>query len=109
LVCPLSAPTGAGETTSMRALTAMARRSVPRPDRGGSLRKAVDVAVREGVGTRWSAIAHQLAPVKARGGMFAHLCKDLVDSETLRSLADARPVNLGHCRNYATLSPTVPF
>ena len=130
LVCPLSAPAGAGKTTSMRALAKAAHHR----SRGTVLLlaptgKAVDVAVREGAGdhgytiakalhmlrnnslplTRWTLViideagmvgtdelrqlltattaagaktvlvgdAHQLAPVKARGGMFAQLCTDL--------------------------------
>lgn len=130
LVQPLSAPAGAGKTTSMRALRAAAHRRhsatvlVLAPTG-----KAVDVAVREGVGDKGLTIAkalrslrdgtlslgsatvvvvdeaamvgtgdlhqllrattaagtktvlvgdaHQLAPVKARGGMFAQLCADL--------------------------------
>jgi conjugative relaxase-like TrwC/TraI family protein len=130
LVQPLSAPAGAGKTTSMRALRAAARRRF----HGTTLvlaptGKAVDVAVREGAGDQGHTIAkalqllrdkklelgphtlvivdeaamvgtgdlrqlltattaagaktvlvgdeHQLAPVKARGGMFAQLCTDL--------------------------------
>ncbi len=127
LVCPLSAPAGAGKTTSMRALAAMARRRfdakviVVAPTGN-----AVDVAMREGAGDTGYTVAkalssladgslqlghldlvvvdeaamvgtdelrrllaattaagtktvlvgdaHQLAPVKARGGMFAQLC-----------------------------------
>ncbi|MCV7017787.1 MobF family relaxase [Mycolicibacterium aichiense] len=130
LVQPLSAPAGAGKTTSMRALVAMAHRG-----RGSRVLvlaptgNAVDVAVREGAGDTGYTIAkavrdidsqrlilsprdlvivdeagmvgtddlrrlliattttgvktvlvgdqHQLAPVKARGGMFAQLCTDL--------------------------------
>ncbi|MDO3634697.1 MobF family relaxase [Mycolicibacterium arseniciresistens] len=130
LVQPLSAPAGAGKTTSMRALAAMARRR-----HGGRVfvlaptGKAVDIAVRDGAGDigytiakalqdlrsgslRFSHLdlvivdeagmagtddlrrlltattaehakavlvgdAHQLDPVKARGGMFAQLCDDL--------------------------------
>jgi hypothetical protein len=130
LVQPLSAPAGAGKTTSMRALRAAAHRRFD----GATLvlaptGKAVDVAVREGAGDQGYTIAkalhllrdnalelgphtlvvvdeaamvgttdlhqllsattqagaktvlvgdeHQLAPVKARGGMFAQLCTDL--------------------------------
>ena len=130
LVQPLSAPAGAGKTTSMRALRTAANRRI----RGTTLvlaptGKAVDVAVREGAGDHGHTIAtalqllhnnqlnlgphtlvvvdeaamvgttdllhlltattgagaktilvgdqHQLAPVKARGGMFAQLCSDL--------------------------------
>ena len=130
LVCPLSAPAGAGKTTSLRALAKAAQHR----SRATSLvlaptGKAVDVAVREGAGDSgytvakalhmlrdntlpltagpWSSStrpgmvgtddlrqlltattaagaktvlvgdAHQLAPVKARGGMFAQLCADL--------------------------------
>jgi conjugative relaxase-like TrwC/TraI family protein len=130
LVQPLSAPAGAGKTTSMRALRAAANRRIH-----GSVivlaptGKAVDVAIREGAGDHGYTIAkalqllrnnqldlgsqtlivvdeaamvgtsdlrelltattqagaktvlvgdqHQLAPVKARGGMFAQLCTDL--------------------------------
>ncbi|UXA08305.1 relaxase domain-containing protein [Mycobacterium sp. SMC-2] len=130
LVQPLSAPAGAGKTTSMRALVAMARRR--RDSRVIVLAltgNAVDVAVREGAGDTGYTIAkalrdidnhkltlnaqdlvivdeagmvgtddlrrlltatttagaktvlvgdqHQLAPVKARGGIFAQLCTDL--------------------------------
>jgi conjugative relaxase-like TrwC/TraI family protein len=130
LVQPLTAPAGAGKTTSMRAL----RAAVHRRFDGTVLvlaptGKAVDVAVREGAGDQGFTIAkalhlmrdnqlalnrqtlvivdeaamvgtadlrqlltaataagaktvlvgdaHQLAPVKARGGMFAQLCTDL--------------------------------
>lgn len=130
LVQPLSAPAGAGKTTSLRALAAAGRHRF-----GASVLvlaptgKAVDVAMREGAGdtgltvakalqslradtlelTQWTLVvvdeagmvgtddlrqlltattsveaktvlvgdAHQLAPVKARGGMFAQLCTDL--------------------------------
>lgn len=130
LVQPLSAPAGAGKTTSMRALVS----AVHHRSRGTAIvlaptGKAVDVAVREGAGDTGYTIAkalhllernelqlspstlvivdeagmvgtsdlhrllaattqagaktvlvgdqHQLAPVKARGGMFAQLCTDL--------------------------------
>jgi hypothetical protein len=130
LIQPLSAPAGAGKTTSMRALVRAAHRR-----RGATVLvlaptgKAVDVALREGAGDYGLTIAkalqllrnnqlelsphtlvivdeaamvgtddlrqlvtattaagaktvlvgdaHQLAPVKARGGMFAQLCTDL--------------------------------
>jgi conjugative relaxase-like TrwC/TraI family protein len=130
LIQPLSAPAGAGKTTSMRALVSAAHRR-----HGGTVLvlaptgNAVDVAVREGAGDEGLTIAkallllrdnklelgphalvivdeaamvgtndlrqlltattavgtktvlvgdpHQLAPVKARGGMFAQLCTDL--------------------------------
>jgi conjugative relaxase-like TrwC/TraI family protein len=131
LIQPLSAPAGAGKTTSLKALRAAAHRS------GGERRvvvlaptgQAVDVAVREGAGDSGMTVAkalrslrdetwtidsstlivvdeagmvgtkdlqelltattpagvktvlvgdaHQLAPVKARGGMFAQLQSDL--------------------------------
>ncbi|GLV12101.1 MULTISPECIES: MobF family relaxase [Mycobacterium] len=130
LVCPLSAPAGAGKTTSMRALATMARRRFhARVIVVAPTGKAVDVAVREGAATTGYTMAkaltslqdgsltlghldlvivdeaamvgtdelrrlltattaahtktvlvgdaHQLAPVKARGGMFAQLCEDL--------------------------------
>ena len=130
LVQPLSAPAGAGKTTSLRALVSTvhhrygARVLVLAPTG-----QAVDVAMREGAGDEGMTIAkalhalrdntlklepatlvvvdeagmvgtgdlrelltattqagaktvlvgdpHQLAPVKARGGMFAQLCTDL--------------------------------
>lgn len=130
LVQPLSAPAGAGKTTSMRALAAMARhRRDSRVIVLAPTGNAVDVAVREGAGDTGYTLAkalrdidnhrltldhgdlvivdeasmvgtddlrrlltatttagtktvlvgdqHQLAPVKARGGMFAQLCTDL--------------------------------
>jgi hypothetical protein len=52
LVCPLSAPAGAGKTTSLRALSRMARRRFDaRVIVVAPTGKAVDVAVREGAGT----------------------------------------------------------
>jgi ATP-dependent exoDNAse (exonuclease V) alpha subunit len=139
LVQPLSAPAGAGKTTSMRALRAAANRRF-----GGTVivlaptGKAVDVAVREGAGDTGYTIAkaqqllrnneldlgqhtlivvdeaamvgtgdllelltattaagaktvlvgdqHQLAPVKARGGMFAQLCTDLPWTQRLSAV-----------------------
>lgn len=129
LVQPLSAPAGAGKTTSMRALASVARRRHSRVLVLAPTGKAVDVAVREGAGDTGHTIAkalhdlqkgdlklghldlvivdeagmvgtsdllqlltattranaktvlvgdaYQLAPVKARGGMFAQLCDDL--------------------------------
>nr|WP_224770210.1 MobF family relaxase [Mycobacterium simulans] len=129
LVQPLSAPAGAGKTTSMRALASVARRRHGQVLVLAPTGKAVDVAVREGAGDTGFTIvnalhclqtgtlklghldlviideagmvgtndlrqlltattkanaktvlvgdAHQLAPVKARGGMFAQLCTDL--------------------------------
>jgi conjugative relaxase-like TrwC/TraI family protein len=130
LVQPLSAPAGAGKTTSLRALNAaVKRRHSGRVVVLAPTGKAVDVAVREGAGDTGYTIAkallmlqrnelelapstlvvvdeagmvgtddlrqlltattaagaktvlvgdaHQLAPVKARGGMFAQLCQDL--------------------------------
>ncbi|KAA0096888.1 AAA family ATPase [Mycolicibacterium sp. P1-18] len=130
LVQPLSAPAGAGKTTSLRALRAAAHhRHDARVLVLAPTGRAVDVAVREGAGDEGLTIAkalqdirngtltldrgtmvvvdeagmvgtddlrqlltattatgvktvligdpHQLAPVKARGGMFAQLCTDL--------------------------------
>lgn len=129
LVCPLSAPAGAGKTTSLRALASAARRFRGQVIVIAPTGKAVDVAVREGAGDVGYTVAkavkslregtltvrrpgvvvvdeaamvgtedlgallaatttagvkcvlvgdaHQLAPVKARGGMFAQLCEDL--------------------------------
>ncbi|ARV85396.1 relaxase domain-containing protein (plasmid) [Mycobacterium intracellulare subsp. chimaera] len=130
LVVPLSAPAGAGKTTSMRALrTIVERRHTARVIVIAPTGKAVDVAVAEGAATEgytlhsalarladgrlqlgpfdvvvvdeagmvgtdhWRQLltattsagtktvmvgdAHQLEPVKARGGMFAQLCDEL--------------------------------
>jgi conjugative relaxase-like TrwC/TraI family protein len=130
LVCPLSAPAGAGKTTSMRALRTLAhQRHNVKVIVIAPTGRAVDVAVREGAGDSGYTVAkalrsladgslavdhfdlvvvdeaamigtpqlhrllaattaagcktvlvgdaHQLAPVKARGGMFAQLCADL--------------------------------
>jgi ATP-dependent exoDNAse (exonuclease V) alpha subunit len=130
LVQPLSAPAGAGKTTSLRALRAAAHhRYDARVLLLAPTGRAVDVAVREGAGDEGLTIAkalqevrngtltlgrgtvvvvdeagmvgtddlrqlltatttagvktvlvgdpYQLAPVKARGGMFAQLCADL--------------------------------
>jgi conjugative relaxase-like TrwC/TraI family protein len=129
LVQPLTAPAGAGKTTSMCALRAAVHRCYGTVLVLAPAGKAVDVAVREGAGDQGYTIAkalqllgdnklslkrgtlvvvdeaamvgtaelrqllsattsagiktvlvgdqHQLAPVKARGGMFAQLCTDL--------------------------------
>jgi conjugative relaxase-like TrwC/TraI family protein len=130
LVQPLSAPAGAGKTTSLKALVAAAHhRRRARVLVLAPTGKAVDVAMREGAGDEgmtiskavqslrddtlaldcWTLVvvdeagmvgtddlrqlltattkvgaktvlvgdAYQLAPVKARGGMFAQLCADL--------------------------------
>jgi len=130
LACPLSAPAGAGKTTSMRALRTLAKqRHGTKVIVVAPTGRAVDVAVREGAGDTGYTVAkalksfvdgsltlghldlvvvdeaamigtpqlhqllsattaahcktvlvgdaHQLAPVKARGGMFAQLCADL--------------------------------
>jgi conjugative relaxase-like TrwC/TraI family protein len=130
LVQPLSAPAGAGKTTSLKVLAAAAHhRQRARVLVLAPTGKAVDVAMREGAGDEgmtiakavqalredtlkldcWTLVvvdeagmvgtddlrqlltattqvgaktvlvgdAHQLAPVKARGGMFAQLCADL--------------------------------
>jgi conjugative relaxase-like TrwC/TraI family protein len=129
LVQPLSAPAGAGKTTSMRALRAAAERCFTHVLVLAPTGQAVDVALREGVAEQGYTIAkalqllkdgelrlrsntvvvvdeaamvgtddlrrlltattkarvktvlvgdaHQLAPVKARGGMFEQLCADL--------------------------------
>jgi conjugative relaxase-like TrwC/TraI family protein len=130
LIQPLSAPAGAGKTTSLKALRAAAHRGgKPRVLVLAPTGKAVDVAVREGAGDTGYTVAkavkdlrnhelkfdcrtlvvvdeagmvgtphlrelltaataagaktvlvgdaYQLAPVKARGGMFAQLVADL--------------------------------
>ncbi|WP_288820072.1 ATP-dependent RecD-like DNA helicase, partial [uncultured Corynebacterium sp.] len=62
LICPLSAPAGAGKTTSMRALRIGARHSNKRVLVVAPTGKAVDVAVREGAGDSGMTVA---AAVKA--------------------------------------------
>ena len=151
LVQPLSAPAGAGKTTSLRALAAAARRFRGRVIVVAPTGKAVDVAVREGAGDVGYTVAktvkslrdetlkldartlvivdeagmvgtddlrrllaattaahtktvlvgdaHQLAPVKARGGMFAQLCEDLPWTQKLSEVwrmrdPDERSVSL---------------
>ncbi len=139
LVVPLSAPAGAGKTTSMRALRSIVeKRHKARMIVIAPTGKAVDVAVAEGaasegytmhaalarladgrlqlgpfdvvvvdeagmVGTdHWRQLlsattaagtktvmvgdAHQLEPVKARGGMFAQLCDELPWAQRLSEL-----------------------
>lgn len=146
LVQPLSAPAGAGKTTSLRALAAMARRRhTGRAFVLAPTGNAVDVAIREGAGdvgytiakalheldngtltlghldlvvvdeaamvgtddlrrlltatmtakakTVLVADAHQLAPVKARGGMFAQLCADLPWTQRLSEVWRMRDPN----------------
>lgn len=145
LVCPLSAPAGAGKTTSMRALRRAANNSGKRVLVVAPTGKAVDVAVREGAGDTGLTVAkalkslregtltltprtlvvvdeagmvgtdalrellaattaagaktvlvgdaHQLAPVKARGGMFAQLCTDLPWTQTLSQVWRMRDPN----------------
>jgi ATP-dependent exoDNAse (exonuclease V) alpha subunit len=135
LVQPVSAPAGAGKTTSMRALAAVARRRHGQVLVLAPTGKAVEVAVRKGAGDTGYTVAkalhdlqngtlklghldlviideagmvgtydlhqiltatiranaktilvgdaHQLAPVKSRGGMFAQLCTDLPWTQTL--------------------------
>jgi hypothetical protein len=151
LVQPLTAPAGAGKTTSMRALRAAKHRCYGRTLVLAPTGKAVDVAVREGAGDQGYTIAkalqllrdnqlhlgprtlvvvdeaamvgttdlrqlltattnagaktvligdqHQLAPVKARGGMFAQLCSDLPWTQHLSEVwrmrdADERAASL---------------
>ncbi|AKK30236.1 MobF family relaxase [Mycobacterium sp. EPa45] len=129
LVQALSAPAGAGKTTSLRSLRAAAQRCYSHVLVLAPTGQAVDVAMREGAGHEGHTLAralhlldqdqlrlrpntlvvvdeagmvgtddlrklltattaarvktilvgdaHQLAPVKARGGMFAQLCTDL--------------------------------
>lgn len=129
LIQPLSAPAGAGKTTSLTALRSAANTAGKRVLVVAPTGAAVDVAVREGAGDEGFTVAkalgalrdetlpldpsvlivvdeagmvgttdlrellsattaagvktvlvgdaHQLAPVKARGGMFAQLCADV--------------------------------
>lgn len=64
LVCPLSAPAGAGKTTSMRALRVGARHSGKRVLVVAPTGKAVDVAVREGAGDSGMTVAAALAGLR---------------------------------------------
>ena len=60
LVCPVSAPAGAGKTTSMRALVAAAHRSRRHVLLVAPTGKAVDVAIREGAGDTGHTVAKAL-------------------------------------------------
>ena len=64
LVCPLSAPAGAGKTTSMRALRIGARHSGKRVLVIAPTGKAVDVAVREGAGDTGMTVAAALTALR---------------------------------------------
>ncbi len=152
LVCPVSAPAGAGKTTSLRALHTSAQRAGRRVVLLAPTGKAIDVALKEGVGEAWLTVAkavtslgdgsltfdrrtvvvideaamvgtpalrvvlehatragaktvlvgdeHQLAPVRARGGMFAQLVEDLPWTQRLSEVwrmrdPDERSASLG--------------
>ena len=64
LVCPVSAPAGAGKTTSMRALVAAAHRSRRQVLVLAPTGKAVDVAVREGAGDTGYTVAKALTSLE---------------------------------------------
>ncbi|OBJ86144.1 AAA family ATPase [Mycobacterium asiaticum] len=64
LICPLSAPAGAGKTTSMRALRIGARHSGKRVLVIAPTGKAVDVAVREGAGDTGMTVAAALKALR---------------------------------------------
>ena len=64
LVQPLSAPAGAGKTTSMRALAAAAHRCRRRVLVLAPTGKAVDVAVREGAGDAGYTVAKALQSLR---------------------------------------------
>ena len=64
LVCPVSAPAGAGKTASMRALVAAAHRSRRRVLLLAPTGKAVDVAVREGAGDTGYTVAKALTSLE---------------------------------------------
>ncbi len=92
VIQPLSAPAGAGKTTSMRALV----RAAHRRHNGAVLvlaptGKAVDVAVREGAGDEGFTFAKAL-----------HLLRDnkleLSPATAARQPVRARPANFGRCR-----------
>lgn len=64
LVCPLSAPAGAGKTTSMRALRIGAHHSGKRVLVIAPTGKAVDVAIREGAGDTGMTVAAALKALR---------------------------------------------
>lgn len=91
LVQPLSAPAGAGKTTSMRALAAMARRH----HNGRVLvlaptGNAVDVAVREGAGDTGYTIAKALRDLDNRTMTLRHADLVIVDEAGMVGTDDLR-------------------
>lgn len=91
LVQPLSAPAGAGKTTSMRALAAIARRR--RDSRVIVLAptgNAVDVAVREGAGGTGFTIAKALRDIDNQGLTFKHTDVVIVDEAGMVGTDDLR-------------------
>jgi hypothetical protein len=79
LVQPLSAPAGAGKTTSMRALAAVARRRRGQVLVLAPTGKAVDVAVREGAGDTGYTIAKALRCLQNGTLKLGHLDLVIVD------------------------------
>lgn len=91
LVCPLSAPAGAGKTTSMRALAAMARRRFhARVIVVAPTGKAVDVAVREGAGTVGYTVAKALKSLQDGSLTLGHLDLVIVDEAAMVGTEELR-------------------
>jgi conjugative relaxase-like TrwC/TraI family protein len=91
LVQPLSAPAGAGKTTSLRALATMARRR--RPGRVIVLAptgNAVDIAIREGAGDTGYTIAKALHDLDNRTLVLGHLDLVVVDEAAMIGTGDLR-------------------
>jgi hypothetical protein len=79
LLCPLSAPAGAGKTTSLRALATVARRRHTHVYVVAPTGKAVDVAVREGAGDQGYTVAAALKSLEDGTLTLGHLDLVVVD------------------------------
>ena len=90
LVQPLSAPAGAGKTTSMRALAECARRSNRRVLVLAPTGKAVDVAVREGAGDAGYTVAKALKSLRDETLRLNHLTVVVVDEAGMVGTDDLR-------------------
>ncbi|MDP7707537.1 ATP-dependent RecD-like DNA helicase [Mycobacterium sp. TY815] len=90
LVCPLSAPAGAGKTTSMRALRIGARHSGKRVLVVAPTGKAVDVAVREGAGDTGMTVAAALKALREETLAFNERTVVIVDEAAMVGTAELR-------------------
>lgn len=90
LICPLSAPAGAGKTTSMRALRIGARHSNKRVLVVAPTGKAVDVAVREGAGDSGMTVAAALAALREETLQLDQRTVVIVDEAAMVGTAELR-------------------